>query len=353
MKRELLHVLIISILTAVVMIPGPSLSASKKPSTLTELALYRGSDRQQILEDGAKKEGKVTLYTSGTQAVAPVGEAFEKKYPFVKVETWRSTSASLISRTVEEYKSGRHTFDVMEGTQSSMMVLQKLGISQAFYVPSLAFMEEEGVTNAAGGGVLAVALRSHGVGFGYNTKLLGKAQIPKTYHDLLDNKWKGKLALAASDTGPNWAGAICSAFGEELLNKLATQNFVIHTVSALTLLDMIVNGEYIASPTIFDSAVFGRKKLGAPVAWVPLEPVRVNVGQIALSRYAPHSHAALLFADFKVSKESAEIHRSLGYDNFRKDVPPVEHRYKKYFGQDSVEEVKAEQNLFNRLFLKR
>jgi len=351
MRRTHQHVALV--LAILISLPGLVFGAAKKPVTLAELALYKGTDRQQILEEGARKEGRVSLYTSGTQAVNPVSEAFEKKYPFLKVETWRASSGPLISRTVEEFKSGRHAFDVMEGTQNNMMVLQGLGIVQAFYVPNLSDMEEEGMTPAPSGGVYAAALRSHGIGFGYNTKLLTKTQLPKTYQDLLDPRWKGKLALAASDTGPNWAGAIYHQYGEELLKKIAAQDFAAHTVSALTLLDMVVNGEYAASPTIFDSAVFGRKQKGAPVAWVPLEPVRVNVGQVALAKHAPHPYAALLFADFKISRESAVIHRSLGYDNFRKDVLPVEQRYKKYFGQDSIEEVREEHDLFNRLFLKK
>lgn len=241
----------------------------------------------------------------------------------------------------------------MEGTQSNMMVMQGMKIAQSFYVPNLAYIEEDGITPAPGGGVYAAALRVHGVGFGYNTKLLSKAQLPKTYQDLLDPRWKGKLAIT-DDTGPSWAGTINHFYGEDLLKKIAQQDFAVHTFTPLTLLDMIIAGEYSASPTIFDSAVFGRKKAkGAPVAWVPLEPVRVNVGQVALAKHAPHPYAALLFADFKISKESAEIHRGLGYDSFRTDVLPVEQRYKKYFGQETIEAVKVEENLFNKLFIKR
>jgi len=69
-------------------------SASAKPQTVAELAMYKGADRQQILEAGAKKEGKLTFYTSGIlkQAVRPVVHAFEKKYPFIKVRIFRGDS---------------------------------------------------------------------------------------------------------------------------------------------------------------------------------------------------------------------------------------------------------------------
>jgi len=334
---------------------GYVVSATKKPSTMAELALYKGADRQQILEEGARKEGKLTFYTSGilTQAVRPVVDAFEKKYPFIKVSIWRATSQQLVPRAVEEFKSGKHMVDVTEGTQTAMLVLQETGIAGPYYSPNFLQMEEEALTKAPGGGVYAAAFRLSGVGFGYNTKMLKKDELPKTYKDLLDPKWKGKLAIAGSDSGVNFAGCVYNTFGEDLLKKIAKQDFAVHMVSGQAMLDMVINGEYPASPTIFDSHVFGSKKKGAPVAWVPLEPVRVNLGQMSVAKNAPNPHAALLFADFELSKESAEIHRGVGYDNFRKDVPPLELRYKKYFGVETMEAIKTEYEMFNQLFVKK
>ncbi len=343
-------------LMAMLLLPGQVLGAAKKPATMAELAMYSGADRQQILEEGAKKEGKLTFYTSGIlkQAVNPVVESFKKKYPYIKVDIWRASSMELISRSTEEFRAGRQQFDAMEGTQTNMLVIQQVGIVQPFTSPNLAQMEDEAKTAAPGGGVLAVAFRSSGIGFGYNTKMLGKDQLPKTYQDLLDPKWKGKLAIAGSDTGVNWLSAIYRNVGEDLLKKIANLGYPVHMVSGQALLDMIVNGEYAASPTIFDSHVFGSKKRGAPVAWVPLEPVRVNVGQIALAKQAPHPCAALLFADFELSRESGEIHRGVGYDSFRKDVAPVlDQRYKRYFGKDTMEAVREEHALFDKLFVKK
>jgi len=331
------------------------LGAEKRPTTMAELALYKGADRQRILEEGAKKEGKLTFYTSGilTQAVRPVVDAFEKKYPFIKVEIWRASTVALTSRAVEEFKAGKHLLDVMEGTQTNMLILQEMGIAIPFFSPQFAFLEEEALTMAPTGGAYAAAFRTSGIGFGYNTKLLPREELPRTYQDLTNPKWKGKLAVAGSDTGINWAACIYHNYGEDLLKKIAAQGFAVHMVSGQAMLDMVINGEYVASPTIFDSHVFGSRKKGAPVAWVPLEPVRVNIGQVAIAKHAPHPHAALLFADFELSKESAEIHRSVGYDNFRKDVPPIDQRYKKYFGKNTMADIKKEHELFNRFFVKK
>jgi iron(III) transport system substrate-binding protein len=341
-------------LFAMMILPGHSLSAAKKPATMAELAMYKGADRQQILEEGAKKERKLTFYTSGilTQAVRPVVDAFEKKYPFIKVEIWRASGGEQISRTVEEFKFGKHLFDAMECTQN-MAILQKVGIAQPFNSPNFLQMDEEALTRAPGGGAYAAAFRSSGIGFGYNTNLLKKDQIPKTYQDLLDPKWKGKLAIAGGDTGGKWAVCIKRSFGEEFLKMIAKQDFVIHMVSGQAILDLVISGEYPGSPNIFDSHVFGSIKKGAPVAWAPLEPVHVNVGQIAVAKYAPNPHAALLFADFELSRESGEIHRGVGYDSFRRDVPALEQSYKKYFAKDTMADVKEGDELFSRLFIKK
>src|SRR3972149_8045459 len=171
----------VSILFLAWMLVGVAGGAQKRPSTMAELALYKGADRQQILEEGAKKEGALTFYTSGIikQAVTPVVEAFKKKYPFIKVQIWRASSQQLISRSVEEFKSGQNLMDVMEGTQSNMLIIQEVGIVQPFFSPNLTQIEDAAKTEAPGGGVLACAFRSSGIGFGYNTKMLSKEQLPK------------------------------------------------------------------------------------------------------------------------------------------------------------------------------
>ncbi len=331
---------------------GNCLAAGNNPNTVAELALYRDADRQKILEEGAKKEGTLTFYSSSTVAVLNAAvAAFQKKYPFIKVDIWSASSAPLISRATEEFKSGKHTMDVMEGQQGNTLVLQKGGIIQPFVSPHFAQMEDEAMADAPGGGGFAIAFRSSGIGFGYNTKLITMDQLPKTYQDLTDPKWKGKVALAGSGAGVNWLSAIYRNYGMDLLKQIANQDFPVHMIAGQAMIDLIISGEVPASVTIYDSNAYLVKQKGAPVGWVPLEPVRANIGQIAIAKNAAHPHAALLFADFEISKENAEIWRKGGCDNFRKDVPGLEKRYKKYYGQDTVEAIKEEHDLFQKLFL--
>ena len=123
-------------------------------------------------------------------------------------------------------------------------------------------------------------------------------------------------------------------------------------LSARALLDMVTNGEYVFSPTIMDSHIARSKQAGAPVDWVPLEPVPSYLGQIMLPKSSPNPHAALLFVDFDLSREAGEMYKATGYNSPRKDVSG-EKPYKKYFGSESTEQVKQWMGVFNKYFLKK
>ena len=113
-----------------------SAAAAGKPTTVAEIALYRGPDRGKILIDGAKKEGQLTFYNSHTW-FRSMGKEFEKKYPFVKVSVWRSGNRKIIKRVSEEHRAGRSLVDIVETTFSSMALLNKLGVFQEYYSPEL------------------------------------------------------------------------------------------------------------------------------------------------------------------------------------------------------------------------
>jgi len=342
---------LVAALAVIFLFSGTAMPAAKKPTTVADLALYRGPDRQQMLEEGARKEGSLTFYTTHILN-RPLVEAFQKKYPFIKVDVWRAADIALLPRILEEYKAGSYLCDVIEGTQLPMLVLQKEGIIQPFYVPNLIYIQEEAITKAPGEGTLRVATRESGIGLAYNTKLVAREELPKSYPDLLDPKWKGKgkVTIGFDISGRSWMQAMLATHGEEFVKRMANQNFDIQTVSSRGILDMIIAGEYLFSPTIFDSHVSESKKKGAPVDWLPLEPVPVNLGQLAFPRHSSHPHAALLFIDFELSQEGAELHKATGYSPTRKDVTGVK-TYKKFYGAKTVEDQVKGAELFDKLFL--
>ncbi|MFC1814541.1 ABC transporter substrate-binding protein [Thermodesulfobacteriota bacterium] len=352
MKRKVYYWVFASAVALV--FTGTAIGAQKRPTTVAEIALYRGADRKQILEEGAKKEGKLLYYTTSGEKgeLRPFMDLFKKKYPYIKLEKWKGNSRQVAARIFEEYQAGRHVVDAVEATQVGHLTFRKLGILQPFYSPGLAHMEEAGITSAPGGGALSVVYRFHGIGFGYNTKLMTKEEAPKNYQDLLDPKWKGKMALPGGGVGVNFMGALLKTHGEEFVKKVAQQNFTIHTMSARALFDLVIAGEYPGSPSILSSHVGQNKQKGAPVDWLPLEPVALNMGAVALPKYSSHPHAAMLLLDLRFSKEVAEIQKAYFLVPTHKDFAS-ESPYTKIFGAESMAEGMKWQKMYNTLFLKR
>ncbi|MFC1817439.1 ABC transporter substrate-binding protein [Thermodesulfobacteriota bacterium] len=353
MKTKL-YLIVIVLIVSVFMFSGYVLSADQKPKTVAELALYKGADRQQILEGGARKEGKLTMYTTGIlkQTVRPKVKAFQKKYPYIKVEIWRASTSKLLPRVLEEYKTSRQFVDVIELSQAAQLVLEETGILQPFYSPELAHIEEGALRRASGGGVSSAGHYSNARVLGYNTKLINREELPKTHQDLLDPKWKEKVALARGMGALGWMGAILDAYGEDLVRRLAKQNFDVHMVSARALLDMIIGGEYVCSPGMAEAHVKKSRQEGAPIDYVVLEPAFVILGQIVLPKHSAHPHAAMLYINFDLTKEVGELYSATGYVSPRKDVSGEE-TYKKYYGPFSTKQYAQWEELFSGLFLKK
>ena len=180
--RKRIGCLLVHVLAAVFVFTGIAMSAQKKPATVAELALYDGADRQQILEEGARKEGKLTFYTTSQEEAVynPKLAAFQKKYPYIKVEMWRASSTNLLPRVVEEYMAGRNVVDIIELSQVSQLAMEDKGILQPFYSPNFAFIHEGAIRKAPGSGAFAAGFREGGYGLAYNTKLIARKEIPKT-----------------------------------------------------------------------------------------------------------------------------------------------------------------------------
>ena len=111
------------ILVLIVFLVALTAASSHAALSPAELALYKGADREKILLDGAKKEGQVVFYTSNTWVAGPVSQEFEKRYPFVKANVWRSDSKALLKRLTEEVTAGRRIADVVETSPEYMTLI--------------------------------------------------------------------------------------------------------------------------------------------------------------------------------------------------------------------------------------
>jgi iron(III) transport system substrate-binding protein len=319
-------------------------AAQAKPLSIAELALYKGADREKILIEGAKKEGQVVFYTSNTWVAGPVSQEFEKKYPFVKANVWRSDSKALLKRLTEEVSANRHIADVIETSPEYMFLMIREKLLQEYISPELNAYDDEAKIKG-NVGVFGWSNREIYISLGYNSKLVPATEAPKNIKDYLEPKWKGKMSIAGTTTGLQWVGALLDMMGREFLEKLSAQEINVQNISGAALSGLVASGEVPLSPTIFNSNIYTHKQKGAPVEWRPLDPVIAGVGTSGMLINAPHPHAALLFLDYLHSRFGQEVAMKGGLSSPRNDIGSLEQKFKKLYLESKYTPEEFEQKI--------
>lgn len=295
-------------------------------SIIDKLATYKGADRAQILEAGARKEGTLTFYTAMIvdQAVRPLKAAFEKKYPFVELKYARNNPGIMVQKMIAESRAGRPVADVAEsaGIEAAM---KRSGLARPFWSPAV----DKWPANRKDPEGYSVPSRYSYLGLSYNKNLISKNQVPKSFEGLLDPKLKGKMIWSKSVAGgPLFITAVRNFMGEAkamaYLEKLGKQDIASTTASNRAVLDRVVAGEYALSLDAFLHHPIISAAKGAPVAPQPIEPVLTIVSSVLLPKNPPHPHAALLFIDFLLSKDGQQILREARYFPAHPEVEPLD-----------------------------
>ena len=229
----------------------------------------------EALIAAAKKEGQVTWYTTQiiNQFTRPAADAFQKKYG-IKVNYVRGDSVELAVRLVNEGRAGRVQADVFDST-SALPAVKREGLVER-WIPELAkrlpkeYRDEQGYWVATNVFIHTPA---------FNTNLIPRGSEPKTWQDLLDPKWKGRMAWASHATtsgAPGFVGLVLHEFGEEkgsaYLRELAKQNIIQLGGSARAVTDQVVAGEYPMVLQGFNHQPVISARRGAPIAWIPMNP---------------------------------------------------------------------------------
>ena len=295
------------------------LSAAAHAQSTASIALYDAPDRQTKLIDGAKKEGALTLYaTTPIEYLRVIIAGFEAKYG-VKVNLWRSRSENVLQRIVSEARGGKPAFDVVECITTPMEALRKEGLLQRVNAPvhselqpwALPAHREWAATQ------LYMFVQS------YNTDKVKKEDLPKTYTDLLDPKWKGKLSMEASDH--EWFSEVIKQLGPEKGEKfwrdlVATNGLQLRTGHSL-LNNLVGAGEVPLALTVYNSDPDTLKKKGSPIDWFVIEPAIAIPNGVGVAKSAPHPHAAVLFYEYLLSEESQQVLAKIGYVTSQKKIP--------------------------------
>ena len=270
-----------------------------------DLALYEGADRLQKLIDGARREGELTVYTSAqTDDLGPVVAAYEKKYG-IKASIWRAGSEQVLNRALQESRAGRHTVDIVETNGPELEGLSREKILQLVKSPHHADL-------------IAPAIRPHGEWVGtrlnvfvqaYNTKLVKKEDLPKTWEDLTHPRWKGKIGIEQEDS--DWLsgvfGEIGDARAQQVFKEIVAANGVSVRKGHTLLTQLVASGEVPLALTVYNYKAEQLRAEGAPIDWFTIGNAIARPNGVAVARNAPHPHAALLYYDFELSEEGQRI----------------------------------------------
>jgi len=268
--------------------------------------------------DGAKKEGQVVFYASmEAQSAQRLTAGFEKKYPFIKVNATRIGSERMATRLMAEAQSRKVQADVVNQSGFDFYGVLQKGVFDIYNSPERAalpaeYKDEKGlwVMNAATLNVI-----------GYNTRLVPPANVPKSFWDLADPKWKGQLLMDENES--KWMAGMISYYSEaktvDLLRKLATQEIQFRVGHTL-IQTLAAAGERPIVVVAFANGVERLKKEGAPIEWIGADPIIGLTFGLALVKDAPHPNCAKLFIDYLLSKEGQEIIADAGYYVPRRDI---------------------------------
>lgn len=326
--------------------------AAAQSSSVIEIAQMVGPDRQQRLEAGARKEGRLLLYVTGTQ-IQPLMDRYTAKYPFVKVQMFRADSAAVTKRILEEYKAGYFEADGFELSADALLLPREAGILQPFTSPEMAAFHPDAIEKDRHW----VVARESYTGIGYNTSLIPPEHAPKTWADLMKPELKGKMAVPGSaSSSAEWVGILMITQGEEFVRKLGKQDIKVFQITSRAVTNLVTSGEVPLQVRASNAHVAADRAKGAPVAWVAPGPVAVTDSAVALTSKSKAPHAMMLMIDFLLSEEGQRMYKEIGYNSPRKGLEDEDTPMQKiYFTQRAtyIDDFDNWSRLFNEVFVKR
>jgi iron(III) transport system substrate-binding protein len=229
--------------------------------------------------------------------VAQVKADFEKRYG-VKVNVWRASSENVVQRVTSEARGGRFEVDVVETNGPEMESVQGEGLLRRVDSPLFANLVPQAILPHHEW----VATRLNVFVQCYNTREVKPDEVPRGFDDLLDARWKGRLAIEADDV--DWFQAVVTNMGEAkglaYFRKLVATNGLSVRKGHALLGELVDSGEVPFSLTCYSYKAWGDRKKGAPVDWTSFGPLLARPNGAGVARKAPHPHAALLFYEYLI-----------------------------------------------------
>lgn len=275
-----------------------------------------GDASDDALIERANDEGEVTWYVApyGLETAEDIVDLFESEYPEISVNLFRATTGETYQRFSQEHEAGIAEADVIALTGVPLMDDLKARDAFAQYEPPNAANLLEQHRDQDPDGFYHIFNAAHVV-ITYNPEIVDEADVPKSWEDLLDDRWDGEIAMghpAASGYKANWAVAMFREYGEEYFEALSRNNLLIGQ-SILDTTPRITQGE--RSIGVNGSDLVAPDVLGDdPIEMIYPDDGAVEVASsVAVTAEAPNPNAARLFMDFLFSESRFELTRDEWY----------------------------------------
>lgn len=279
-------------------IAGTAFAAAPPPSALTPELIA-----------AAAKEGAISYYTAMDLPLAEsIAKLFTQRYPGIKVQVERNGSERVFQRLGQEYAANLHIADVVNSSDAAHFVYwKKEGWLAAYVTPDMAQNFAPDQSDRDG---YFVNWRNTLSPIFVNTKLVSEADTPKSFKDLLDPKWSGKLAKGH----PGYSGVVLTAtfqvstaIGWPYFEALAKQK-VMQLQSALDPPRKVAAGEREIGVDGTEYLAFTLIEKGNPLKIVyPTEGTPMITSPSAIMARAPHPNAARLFTHFIHTQEIQQL----------------------------------------------
>ena len=271
----------------------------------------RAAEIDQAVLDAARREGQVVWYTGliVNQIVRPMAEAFETKYPGIAVRYSRASDTETAVKLLNEGRARRIQADLFDATNAIFPLLDAKLV--AAYPPRAAahypaeLKDPNGYWTASNLYFLTVAA---------NTNRVKPDQMPRSFADLLDPRWKGQMAWTselAPQGPPGFIHNILTVMGEhdgmDYLRRFAAQEPVFVAASPRAVLDQVIAGEYSMGVMMYNHHAAISAGKGAPVQWLRIEPLVGLQSMVAILKDAPHPNAARVMEEFILSPEGQKV----------------------------------------------
>jgi len=267
----------------------------------------------------AKKEGTLTLYTTIAEKDLPtLVKPFESKYG-VKVNVWRAGTSNVLQRAVAETAARKYDVDVVHIGAPEMEALAREQVLVPIDSPIHRDLQPGSVPphRQWAATLLSVWVQA------YNTKMIGKESLPKTYKDLLDPRWKGKIGIEGKDE--DWFASVVDVMGGgetglKFFRDLVAANGLSVRQGHTLLNNLVISGEVPLALNVYNYMPEQAKKKGAPIDWFALEPAIARSNGVGVARHAPHPNAARLFYEYLLS-DAQQYFVSMDYVPSNTKVP--------------------------------